>query len=306
MIIAMRNLGSQAMAEALRQVQRSDGFWNASLHDPNNYSGMETNGTAFFTYRMAWGINNGLLDEATYSPVAERAWTAMATEAVHPSGFLGYVQGTGAEPSNNYPFTYNDTTDFGFGAFLLASIEVYMILTSNDITPTPTPGDTTTPTLTPDETSTPTPTPTPTSGPVDCSNVLEWDSGVVYENTGMLIVYNGYLYENNWYSSGKNPEENTGEHEVWALIGLCDGDITSTPTPVTNPGDVNSDGNITIVDALLVAQFYVELDPANFDQSNADTKKLLNKTSTACFINISILPDRVCPEGKLQAQSPEP
>ncbi|MBN2534400.1 MAG: DUF362 domain-containing protein [Spirochaetales bacterium] len=52
---------------------------------------------------------------------------------------------------------------------------------------------------------------------------------------------------------------------------------TSTPTPGTftsppgNAGDVNNDGSIDIIDALLVAQFYVGLYPQNFDQSKADT-----------------------------------
>ena len=35
-------------------------------------------------------------------------------------------------------------------------------------------------------------------------------------------------------------------------------------------GDVNGDGNVTIVDALLIAQDYVDLDPANYDPSVAD------------------------------------
>jgi hypothetical protein len=38
-----------------------------------------------------------------------------------------------------------------------------------------------------------------------------------------------------------------------------------------NPGDVNNDGSIDIVDALLVAQYYVGLNPGNFDPGNADT-----------------------------------
>lgn len=47
---------------------------------------------------------------------------------------------------------------------------------------------------------------------------------------------------------------------------------TQTPTPgPVNLGDVNNDGTVDIVDALLVAQYYVGLDPANFDISNADT-----------------------------------
>ncbi|MBN1699931.1 MAG: BNR-4 repeat-containing protein [Spirochaetales bacterium] len=42
-----------------------------------------------------------------------------------------------------------------------------------------------------------------------------------------------------------------------------------TPEP-GNTGDVNSNGTIDIVDALLVAQYYVGLAPANFNQNRAD------------------------------------
>jgi arabinogalactan endo-1,4-beta-galactosidase len=35
-------------------------------------------------------------------------------------------------------------------------------------------------------------------------------------------------------------------------------------------GDVNNDGSISIVDALLIAQYYVGLNPQNFDSANAD------------------------------------
>lgn len=44
---------------------------------------------------------------------------------------------------------------------------------------------------------------------------------------------------------------------------------TPTPDPVAK-GDVNQDGVVDIVDALLVAQFYVGLNPAGFNQSYAD------------------------------------
>ncbi|MBN2536448.1 MAG: hypothetical protein JXB88_26425 [Spirochaetales bacterium] len=44
--------------------------------------------------------------------------------------------------------------------------------------------------------------------------------------------------------------------------------ISSEEPP--EPGDVNNDGNIDIVDALLIAQFYVGLEPSNFDESKAD------------------------------------
>jgi O-glycosyl hydrolase len=46
--------------------------------------------------------------------------------------------------------------------------------------------------------------------------------------------------------------------------------INSDEEPPPEPGDVNNDGAIDIVDALLVAQFYVGLNPSNFDQTKAD------------------------------------
>lgn len=57
----------QSMAKALAKVQRADGFWNVSLHDPTHFGGKETSGTAMFVYGMAWGINNGVLSEKSIS-----------------------------------------------------------------------------------------------------------------------------------------------------------------------------------------------------------------------------------------------
>jgi unsaturated rhamnogalacturonyl hydrolase len=118
------------MATALLKVQRKDGFWNVSLHDPKNFGGKETTGTALFVYGMAWGINNGILDKEKYLPAVIKAWNAMVTESVHENGFLGYVQGTGKEPKDGQPVTYDsvpDFEDYGLGCFLLAGSEVYKL-----------------------------------------------------------------------------------------------------------------------------------------------------------------------------------
>lgn len=112
------------MASALLVRQREDGFWNVSLDDPNDFGGPETSGTAFFTYGLAWGINNGFLAYEDYYPAVAKAWNALTAEAVHEDGFLGYVQGVGVGPSSSQPVTSESTTDFGVGAFLLAGTEV--------------------------------------------------------------------------------------------------------------------------------------------------------------------------------------
>jgi len=120
----------KAMADAIIKVQRKDGFWNASLHDPKNYGGKETTGTSMFVYGMAWGINNGYLEKKKYYSVVSKAWNALLKESVHPDGFLGYVQGTGKMPSDGQPVTYTskpDFQDYGLGCFLLAGSEVYKL-----------------------------------------------------------------------------------------------------------------------------------------------------------------------------------
>ncbi|MBR5850005.1 MAG: glycoside hydrolase family 88 protein [Alistipes sp.] len=120
----------QAMCKALKACQREDGFWNVSLHDPNNFGGKELTGTALFVYGMAWGINNGVLKREEYLPFVTKAWNAMVEQAVHENGFLGYVQGTGKEPKDGQPVTYTskpDFEDYGTGCFLLAGSEVYKL-----------------------------------------------------------------------------------------------------------------------------------------------------------------------------------
>lgn len=111
------------MAEAIKSRQRDDGFWNVNLDDPEHYGGMETSGTALFVYGLSWGINNGLLDKATYLPTILKAWDGLTTYAIQPSGLLGYVQGAGWQPESSQPVTATSTADFGVGAFLLASSE---------------------------------------------------------------------------------------------------------------------------------------------------------------------------------------
>ncbi len=118
----------QTMAEVLAEIQREDGFWNVSLHDPNHYGGKELTGTASFIYGMAYGVNNGLLDKDKYIPIIEKAWKAMIDDSLHENGFLGYVQSTGKEPKAGQPLSYEkvpDFEDYGLGLFLLAGAEIY-------------------------------------------------------------------------------------------------------------------------------------------------------------------------------------
>jgi len=118
------------MADALLKIQRSDGFWNVSLHDSTDFGGKETTGTSMFVYGFAWGINNKILDANKFKPATMKGWNGLA-DVVHPNGFLGFVQGTGKEPKDSQPVNFDrvpNFEDFGLGAFLLAGSEVYKML----------------------------------------------------------------------------------------------------------------------------------------------------------------------------------
>jgi len=118
------------MSKALLKCQREDGFWNPSLVS-TNYAMPETSGTALFLYGMAWGIQQGYLKAEQYRPVCDKAWQAMVKDAVHDNGFLGWMQGTGKDPSAGQPLSYTripDFEDYGTGCFLLGATEYYKLL----------------------------------------------------------------------------------------------------------------------------------------------------------------------------------
>lgn len=118
------------LLSALPAIQREDGLWNVSLHDPTHFGGKEMTGSALFIYGMAYGINKGIIDRKVYLPVLLKAWDAIVKDCVQPNGFLGWVQGTGKEPKDGQPLSVSkepDFEDYGLGCLLLAGSEVYKL-----------------------------------------------------------------------------------------------------------------------------------------------------------------------------------
>ena len=111
------------MAKAVADIQQPDGYWTRSMMDPEHAPGPETSGTAFFTYGLLWGINNGYLDEATYLPVVKKAWDYLKKTALQEDGRVGYVQPIGEKAIPGQIVNANSTSNFGVGAFLLAACE---------------------------------------------------------------------------------------------------------------------------------------------------------------------------------------
>jgi rhamnogalacturonyl hydrolase YesR len=109
------------MAEKIASLQLEDGLWRASLLDPATYPGGEASGSGFYTYALAWGINNGILDSGKYLPVVQKAWKGLNT-LIQPDGHVGWCQPIGADPKKN--FSAESWEVYGTGAFLLAGSEV--------------------------------------------------------------------------------------------------------------------------------------------------------------------------------------
>lgn len=112
------------MAKKLIDIQTPAGHWAMSLLNHDVYPTPETSGTSFFTFGLAWGVNNGILDRATYQPHIEKAWNSLCSH-ITENGMLGYVQPIGAAPGNAWA---DKTEVYGTGAFLAAGAEVYKML----------------------------------------------------------------------------------------------------------------------------------------------------------------------------------
>ena len=118
----------KAMAATLKKLQQPEGYWTRSMMDEAQSPGYETSGTAFFTYGMFWGINNGFLDKNEYLPVAMKGWGYLNKIALQPGGEIGYVQPIGEKAIPGQVIDKNSTANFGVGAFLLAACELYRFL----------------------------------------------------------------------------------------------------------------------------------------------------------------------------------
>lgn len=132
----------RTMSAALTPLQGADGFWRPSLANAALFPQPEASGTALMTYAMAYGIRAGVLDASTYRPVVARAWRALSSSALQPSGFLTSCQGPGIDPRAPYTSaaprtaptatssgTVNvDSPPFCVGAFLMAATQVARLI----------------------------------------------------------------------------------------------------------------------------------------------------------------------------------
>ncbi|WP_263365405.1 glycoside hydrolase family 88/105 protein [Edaphobacter bradus] len=114
------------MVEKLTAIQSKDGLWRSGLLDPDSYELPEVSGSAFFTYAIAYGINEHILDRKTYLPVVENSWKGMLTH-VYADGRLGSIQ-----PIDGQPGKFKPTASYvyGVGGFLMAGYEMNRLASS--------------------------------------------------------------------------------------------------------------------------------------------------------------------------------
>ncbi|MCW8965689.1 MAG: glycoside hydrolase family 3 C-terminal domain-containing protein, partial [Candidatus Pacearchaeota archaeon] len=87
-----------------------------------------------------------------------------------------------------------------------------------------------------------------------------------YDFSGTLSV--------TWSRTISQIPQNNGDSGYDPLFAFGAGLNYGNTIPTTPPGtlgDVNNDGSVDIVDALLIAQYYVDLNPANLNPEAADT-----------------------------------
>ncbi len=108
------------MAAVVAKIQSPDGLWRSGLLDPDSYELPEISGSAFFTYAIAYGINEHILDRKTYLPVVEKSWKGMLTH-VYADGRLGSIQPIDGQPGKFKP---SASYVYGVGGFLLAGSEM--------------------------------------------------------------------------------------------------------------------------------------------------------------------------------------
>jgi len=114
------------MAAEIAKIQSPDGLWRSGLLDPGAYDLPEVSGSAFFTFGLAYGINEKILDRKTYLPVVEKSWGGMLSH-IYADGRLGSIQPIDGQPGKFKP---SASYVYGVGGFLLAGSEMHRLAES--------------------------------------------------------------------------------------------------------------------------------------------------------------------------------
>jgi len=110
---------------ALVRHQSDDGSWRQVIDEPTSYR--ELTATAMIVAALSRGVARGWIDRATYLPVIEKGWAAVAARVMADGTVRDVCTGTGAGPTKEYYLNrpvVNGADDRGGAMALLAAIEV--------------------------------------------------------------------------------------------------------------------------------------------------------------------------------------
>lgn len=110
---------------ALVKHQSDDGSWRQVIDEPSSYR--ELTATAMIVAALSRGVAAGWIDRATYLPIIEKGWAAVAARVMADGTVRDVCSGTGAGPTKEYYLNrpvVNGADDRGGAMALLAAIEV--------------------------------------------------------------------------------------------------------------------------------------------------------------------------------------
>ncbi len=73
-----------------------------------------------------------------------------------------------------------------------------------------------------------------------CSHLETWSASATYVG-GDQVAHNGIAYEAKWWNQSQNPEQNSGQYQVWENLGPCADNICSPGDPLNVTFNNNTD-----------------------------------------------------------------
>lgn len=112
------------MTASLSALRSDDRLWGPNLLDSSRFKYPDTSASALILYALAWGINQGLIQDKPYRPIVHSSWKALQAY-VSEQGEV-----SGVQPSDFQPrcFDLLNSEAFGAGAYLLACSQIYQLL----------------------------------------------------------------------------------------------------------------------------------------------------------------------------------
>jgi rhamnogalacturonyl hydrolase YesR len=114
--------------KALAAHQSDDGSWRQVVDEPSSYR--ELTVTAMTVAALARGVTRGWIDHATFDPIINRGWAAVAARVNTDGTVKNVCSGTGAGPTKEYYLNrpeVNGADDRGGAMALVAAIEMEMM-----------------------------------------------------------------------------------------------------------------------------------------------------------------------------------